>query len=149
MAVPWLERELSHREGTGSNACPTEAKMGNYYQTEEEIAAVVAGFEECTTGKDEFTHLSHLTVAVYYLRNSTSDQAFGKMRDGLFRFLDHHGVGRTKYNERLTLTWLTLIQDVLETMAPNLSLLAVTNAVLEQLGDSRLVARGDDKQTHC
>ena len=63
------------------------------YQNEKEIAAVVAGFEKCTTGKDEFTHRSHLTVAVYYLRNSTPDQAFRKMRAGLFRFLDHHGVG--------------------------------------------------------
>ena len=112
--------------------------MRDHYQNEQEIEAVVAGFEECTTGKDEFTHLSHLTVAVYYLRNSSPDQAFEKMRSGLFRFLDHHGVGRGKYNEQLTLSWLTLIQSVTEQMDPNLSLLAVTNAVLERLGNSRI-----------
>jgi hypothetical protein len=124
---------------------PEGAKMRDHYQDEQEIDAVVAGFEECTTGKDEFTHLSHLTVAVYYLRNSSPDQAFEKMRSGLFRFLEHHGVGRTKYNEQLTLSWLTLIQSVIKQMDPNLSLLAVTNAVLERLGDSRIPIEGDHK----
>jgi len=108
------------------------------YQTEKEIAAVVAGFEECTTGNDEFTHRSHLTVAVYYLRGSTTDQAFQKMRAGIFRFLDHHGVDRTKYNQQLTLAWLKLIQRVLEGIDPDLSLVSVTNIVLELLGDIRI-----------
>lgn len=116
--------------------------MRDHYQTEKEIEAVVAGFEQCTTGKDEFTHLSHLTVAVYYLRYSTPDQAFQQMRSGLFRFLDHHGVGRTKYNETLTRSWITLIQSVIEQMNPDVSLVAVTNEVLERLGDSR-IATGD------
>lgn len=110
----------------------------DYYKTDQEIEAVVTGFEQYTTAKEEFTHLSHLTVAVYYLRCSTSDEAFQKMRSGLFRFLDHHGVGRAKYNEQLTLNWITLIQTVIEQMDPDLSLPAVTNAVLERLGDSRL-----------
>jgi hypothetical protein len=116
------------------------------YQSEQEIEAVVAGFEQCSTGKDEFTHLSHLTVAVYYLRNSTPDEAFQKMRSGLSRFLDHHGVGRAKYSEQLTLNWITLIQKVIEQLNPESSLVEITNVVLERLGDSR-IAR-DDKQTN-
>ena len=109
---------------------------------EQEIDAVVAGFEECTTGKDEFTHLSHLTVAVYYLRNSTPDEAFAKMRAGLIRFLDHHGVGRTKYNEQLTRSWIALILSIIEQLDPNLSLVATTNIVLERLADSRIAVAG-------
>ena len=112
--------------------------MEGHYQNEQEIDAVVVGFEQCTTGKDEFTHLNHLTIAVYYLRNLTPDQGFEKMRSGLFRFLDHHGVGRAKYDERLTLLWLTLIQSLIENMDPDLSLLAVTNSVLKHFGDSRI-----------
>ena len=119
--------------------------MESYYKTGQEIEAVVAGFEQCTTGKDEFTHLSHLTVAVYYLRHSTPDEAFQKMRTGLFRFLDHHGVGRAKYNEQLTLTWITLIQKVIEQFNPESSLVEVTNVVLERLGDSRIPV--EDEQT--
>ena len=117
--------------------------MENYYKSEQEIQAVVAGFELCTTGKTDFTHLSHLTVAVYYLRNSTPDQAFQKMRSGLFRFLDHHAVGRAKYNEQLTLTWIGLVQKVIEQLSPESSLVEVTNVVLERLGDSRLPIEGE------
>ena len=112
--------------------------MTDRYQTQKEIDAVVRGFEQCTTDKDEFTHLSHLTVAVYYLRTSTPEETFQTMRTGLFRFLDHHGVGRGKYNEELTRSWLAVIQRLIEQMDPDLSLLAVTNAVLERFGDSRI-----------
>jgi hypothetical protein len=115
----------------------------NHYKTKQEIEAVVAGFEQCTTGKDEFTHLSHLTVAAYYLRNSTPDQAFEKMRAGLFCFLDHHSVGRAKYNEPLTLAWITRIQEVNDEMTPESSLVEVINKVLERLGDSRLPVEGE------
>ena len=121
------------------------ASMSDHYRNEQEIDAVVAGFEECTTGKDEFTHLSHLTVAVYYLHNSSADHAFAKMRSGLIRFLDHHGVGRMKYKERLTLAWITLTQSVIEQLDPDLSLLAVTNIVLERLGDYRIPIEDDNK----
>jgi hypothetical protein len=114
------------------------ANMNDHYQTEQEIDAVVAGFEQCTTGKSDFTHLSHLTVAVYYLRHSSPDQALQKMRGGLFRFLDHNGVGRAKYDEQLTRSWISLIQDVIEQLDPKLSLVATTNIVLERLGDSRI-----------
>jgi|SRR6267142_4185149 len=112
--------------------------MNNYYQNEQEIDAVIKGFEECTIGKNEFTHLCHLTVAVYYLRNSNPDQAFEKMRAGLLRFLDHHGVGRAKYKDQLTLAWITLTQSLLEQMGAGLSLLEVTNVVLERLGNYRI-----------
>ena len=60
---------------------------------------MVSGFEQCTTAKDDFTHLSHLTVAVYYLRSLSIDEAVVKMRAGLFHFLGHHGIDRAKYNE--------------------------------------------------
>ena len=121
--------------------------MRERYHTEQEIAAVVAGFEECTTAPDKFKHREHLTVATYYLRDSTPEQAFDRMRSGLFRFLDHHGVGRAKYNEQLTLSWITLVESVIEQTDPNLSLLAVTNIVLERLGNSRIPIEGDYKAT--
>ena len=111
----------------------------DHYESELEIETVVAGFEKCTTGKAEFTHLSHLTVAVYYLRHATPDEAFQKMSSGLFRFLDHHGIDRAKYKEDLTRTWIALVQQVLDEMDPDVSLMTVTNTVLERLGDSRKV----------
>lgn len=119
--------------------------MSDHYQTEQEIEAVVQGFESCTTAKDKFKHREHLTVAVWYLRNSTLEQAFEKMRSGLFRFLDHHGVGRQKYKEGLTRSWLKLVQNVIEQMKPDLSVIEVTNIVLERLGDRRAIFQYDSE----
>ncbi|HEV2827009.1 MAG TPA: hypothetical protein VGW76_05350 [Pyrinomonadaceae bacterium] len=112
--------------------------MTFHYQNVQEIEAVVAGFEDCTTSKDGFTHLSHLTVGAYYLHTSTQDVAFEKMRVGLFRFLDHHAVDRSKYNERVTRAWLQQIQDVIKQSDPDSSLVSLTNAVLERLAAFRL-----------
>jgi hypothetical protein len=113
------------------------------YQNVQEIEAVVAGFEDCTTSKDAFTHLSHLTVGAYYLHTSTQDVAFEKMRSGLFRFLGHHGVDRSKYNERVTRAWLEQIQNVIEQSGSDCSLVSLTNAVLERLGTFRLTSDKD------
>ena len=109
------------------------------YQHEGEIEAVVEGFELCTTAKEDFNHRNHLTVAVWYLRNSSLPDALVKMRDGLFRFLDHHGVGREKYHETLTLFWLQLVRDVISQLPPESSTVDSANAVLERLADHRLV----------
>ncbi len=114
--------------------------MQMHYQNEQEIEAVVEGFERCWIAKDAFTHREHLTVAVWYLRNSTPDQALDSMRAGLFRFLNHHRVGTTKYKEHLTVSWMTLIGTTLAELSPEHSLLEVTNLVIERLGDPRLIA---------
>ena len=117
--------------------------MSVHYQNFQEIEAVVAGFEACTTPKDGFTHLSHLTVATFYLHTSTPELAFEKMRVGLFRFLDHHAVDRSKYNERVTRAWLQQIQNVIEQSDSASSLVSLTNIVLERLGTFRLTSNKD------
>ena len=83
--------------------------MAIHYLDIDEIEAVVRGFEGCSTGKDDFTHAGHLTVAAWYLHNYTFEQATARMRAGLFRFLGHHGVGPEKYNETITLFWLKVV----------------------------------------
>jgi len=112
--------------------------MADYFKTEQEIEAVVSGFENCTTSKEGFTHLSHLTVATCYLCNSTPEEAFEKMRSGLLRFLKHHGVNSAKYSDRVTWAWIRKTQSVMEQMETDCSLVVITNAVLEQLGPHRL-----------
>jgi hypothetical protein len=112
--------------------------MGNHFRSKQEIEAVVKGFESCSTGVDDFSHVDHLTVAVWYLRDSVPEQAFQKMCSGLLRFLDHHGVGRAKYDEQLTMKWIRLIQDAIEEMEPDLSLLEITNTVIDGFGDFRI-----------
>ena len=119
--------------------------MADHCHTDEEIEAVVAGFENCTTAKEQFTHFSHLTVAAYYLCTSTPDETFEKMRFGLLRFLDHHSVGRAKYSDRVTWAWIEQIQNVIEQM-DNASLVSITNAVLEKLGRYRLTVEDQHEE---
>jgi hypothetical protein len=83
--------------------------MTVHYQNLEEIEDVVRGFESCSTGKDEFTHARHLTVALWYLHTQTLEEAANKMRTGLLRFLNHHEVPPGKYNETITLFWLKVV----------------------------------------
>jgi hypothetical protein len=111
----------------------------NYYKNEAEIEAVVRGFESCTTGKEEFKHRSHLTVAVWYLCQFTQEEALQRIRPGLFRFLDHHGVGREKYNETLTIFWLKLVQRASDQADNDASLVDKANLVLERLCDPAIV----------
>ena len=115
------------------------ARMQGHYQTEKEIEDVVQGFESCTTGVANFKHREHLAVAVWYLRNSSQEEAFRKMCAGLLRFLDHHGVSREPYNEELTRSWINLIQRTLDELDPELS----------PLGPSDTRGRGRDRRDCC
>ena len=112
--------------------------MTNIYKTATEIEAVVFDFESCRTGKDDFKHREHLTVAVSYLSASTQKQAADKMRVGLLRFLAHHGVGLQKYNETLTLFWVEMVRQTLMDIRPDSSLVEKCNHVIEALGNPAL-----------
>ena len=113
--------------------------MSNHYKSRDDIELVVRGFESCTTGKDEFTHQDHLTVAVWYLHSFELRDAIDQMRMSLFRFLDHHGVGREVYNETITVFWMRLIQEFLSDTDRRQSLVEAANTVLEQFSNSRLI----------
>lgn len=114
--------------------------MNKHYSTAGQIEEVVQGFEQCTTLKDEFTHREHLTVATWYSCHSEPEEALNQMRAGLLRFLDHHGVGRTKYKEQLTILWMARVQNSIEQMEPNLSIIERVNKILDRLSDPRLVS---------
>ncbi len=109
------------------------------YQSKDEIDAVVRGFESCTTSKTGFPHQSHLTVATWYVYEFTLEQAMDKMRAGLLRLIEHHGVDPEKYNETLTVFWLKMIEKQVNQLDSDLSLIEVTNAVINALGNSSLV----------
>lgn len=106
--------------------------MTQPYNSEADIEAVVRGFENCTIDKEAFTHREHLTVAVWYIRNSPG-RALENMRTGLLRFLNHHQVDPGKYREDVTVAWMDLTTKTLAELHPSMSLLAATNTVLKRL----------------
>lgn len=109
------------------------------YESLDEIEAVVRGFESCGLPPSEFTHAAHLTVALWYLSRLTVPEAAGRMRAGLYRFLDHHGVGHVKYNETITLFWIKMIRKFLDEAEMNRSLADIANDMIASFSDSRLV----------
>lgn len=113
--------------------------MSHHYRTEREIEAVVEGFENCTTSKEDFSHREHLTVAVWYLRHFDEADALKRMRAGLIRFLNHHKIAPGKYKEGLTVAWMDLITSALAELNPTLCEVEITNAILDCLSDSTSV----------
>jgi hypothetical protein len=113
--------------------------MNSPYKELSEIEEVVRGFESCSTAKDDFSHASHLTVAVFYLYELSEPEATAKMRAGLLCFLNHHGIGPAKFHETLTVFWIKIVRALLLQSDPRASLVEMANAVIERVGSSRLV----------
>ncbi|HYV84144.1 MAG TPA: hypothetical protein VE931_11540 [Pyrinomonadaceae bacterium] len=102
----------------------------NRYESEDEIEQVVRGFETCETGADDFHHAQHLAVAVWYVHTLNRDAALDRMRAGLVRFLDHHGVEKGKYSETVTAFYIDKIAEKLNELGPQGSIVEKCNAVL-------------------
>ena len=100
------------------------------YSSEDEVERVVRGFETCETDKSAFKHREHLTVGVWYLQTLDTKAAVERMRTGLLRFIDHHGVPIEKYNEEVTLFWIEFIAEKLAEVAPDTSIVEKCNYVI-------------------
>lgn len=107
--------------------------MSRLYESDAEIEEVVRGFETCTTAKTDFHHREHLTVAVWYLQTLSPRDTVDKMRLGLLRFLDHHGVDRKKYSEEVTVFWVDAVASHLEGIGSDAPLLEKCNQVIGAL----------------
>lgn len=113
----------------------------NYYKSEDEIEAVVTGFENCTLPDSEFKHAEHLTVALSYLHRSrlTVEEATTRMREALYRFLDRYADDRQAYNETITLFWVELVNSFLERTDTARPVKEIANKLIESFGNSNLI----------
>ena len=108
------------------------------YKTDAEIEAIVSDFEACRTGKDDFHHREHLVVAAYYLQSSTIEAATEKLRNSLFRFLQHHEIDPKKYNETITVFWLKMVARELEKLPLSAALVDKCNSIVSVLANRKL-----------
>jgi hypothetical protein len=108
---------------------------------EDELEAVVKGFEDCTLPDAQFKHAQHLMVALSYLQRSrlTVPEATERMRGALYRFLDHYAGDRQAYNETITLFWIKLVNSFLEKTDRERPVADIFNEILETFGNSNLM----------
>ncbi len=99
------------------------------YATDHEIEEVVGKFEGCQFALEEFTHARHLTVACWYLCTLSPEAALSRMRDGLLRFIGHHG--KQGYHETITRFWMELLSSSLHQTLPTTQMMDKVNNILE------------------
>jgi hypothetical protein len=104
--------------------------MSRLYESEVEIEQAVRGFETCATPAADFHHREHLTVAVWYLQTLSRAEAVDRMRAGLLRFIEHHGVDPKKYSEEVTVFWVDAVASRLEGMGSETQLLEKVNQII-------------------
>lgn len=87
------------------------------YASAAEVEALVRGWETCALPREHWTHAAHLTVALWHLLHYDYEEAVGRVRAGILRYNDAHGVVTTRasgYHETLTLFWMQYVAHFLE-----------------------------------
>ena len=87
------------------------------FRTNEEIFSLVRRFEDCTLPLEEWTHVAHLTVALWHLLQFDTPEATERVRRGIQRYNAAHGIQTTPtggYHETLTIFWLRVVRSFLE-----------------------------------
>ena len=112
--------------------------VGPAYRTDVEIEDVVKRFEECAYSPEEFVHAKHLTVAAWYFYRLEPEAARKKMREGLRRFIAHHG--RNGFHVTITEFWLQLVErSVRQSKDNHHTLVSIVNEIIEKLRDKDLI----------
>jgi hypothetical protein len=109
------------------------------FRGDEEVREVVRKFESCEFQPSEFKHRLHLTVALSYLLEAPYGEALERMRQGLHRFVQTHGIGPGLYHETLTAFWMRRVLAFVEQADVSRGLAELANELIDSCGDSRLV----------
>ena len=111
------------------------------YKTEDEILAVVCGFENVTIPREKWRHTEHLTVALFYVFHHDFEFATNKMRNGILHYLKTVGVDLDRenpYHETITLFWMQMVSNYLDSENSKNSIVELTNGLLDACGDKDL-----------
>lgn len=111
------------------------------YRRLDEIKELLKGFEAGTLPRREFTHRSHLIVALWYLIHSPATDAINRIRGGIQRYNAVQGTEITKkggYHETMTLFWISVVRRYLTAAGSAGSLVDLANGLVACYGDKNL-----------
>jgi len=106
------------------------------YHIQEEIEALIREFEARTLPREKWTHLAHLTMALYYLTSYPVSEATERIRSGIQRLNEAHGVKMTKdhgYHETITLFYIWAVGEYLQNTDSNSSIVELANGLINSL----------------
>jgi hypothetical protein len=70
-------------------------------------------------------------VAVWYVHNFGREAALERMRAGLIQFLSHYEGDTQKYSEEITRFWIERVDQRLNELGSEMSLVEKCNAIVE------------------
>lgn len=75
----------------------------------------LAGFENCTLAREDWTHAAHVRMAwLYLIREADFGAALNQIRQGIQRLNAHFGTAPEKYHDTMTIAYAALIRDRIE-----------------------------------
>ncbi len=113
-------------------------KPNEPFYSDEEVLEVVRRFESCEYAPDEFKHRLHLAVALVYLLDAPYPAALERVRRGLHRFIEHHGLSGV-YHETLTVFWMRRVLAFAERADRARGLARLANELSQACADPRVV----------
>jgi len=114
------------------------SKPNGQFRSDEEVLEVVRRFESCEFAPDDFKHRLHLAVALVYLLDAPYHVALERVRQGLKRFIEHHGLSGV-YHETLTVFWMRRVLAFAERADRARGLAELANELSDACADPRIV----------
>jgi len=71
-------------------------------------------FEALDIAPSDFDHAAHVRLAYIYLCQHAPDEANARMKRALLAFVDHLGVGRSKFHETMTHAWILAVRHFMD-----------------------------------
>jgi hypothetical protein len=102
------------------------------------LTALVAGFENGSWPKAQWTHAAHLALGACYILDG--DSALDRLRTGIPRYNVSQGGKNTEdsgYHETLTCFWHDVIRDFIATLPSGLDRLTTARAVVTEFAPQR------------
>ena len=109
-------------------------------RTDADIEALVRSFEDGSLPRSEWTHASHLLVALWYMSRHPRDRATRLVRDGIRRYNHLHGRD-SGYHETITLAWVAVVARFLTRSDRDGPISALARTLLNDCGDKDFLLR--------
>jgi hypothetical protein len=102
------------------------------------LSTLIAGFEDGTWPKGQWTHAAHLALGACYILDG--DSALDRLRANIPRYNVSQGGANTEdsgYHETLTCFWYDVIRDFIGTLPAGLDRLATVREVVMEFAPQR------------